>query len=172
MSNSHLSTRMTLTMICAAGALTMLLLHLHLLMYWQGIYSKYPWEGQEGAMAQGMIKPNFAQSTMSFNVARILLLVVALIVGFLYRRICVPAGFALWIGTTSISVVTVAPDRDAYHGQFGWLTVVFIALLHSFFIFWPVFAGILAGAAMGAFASQLKPAAVKQSQTPAPPVSP
>lgn len=159
-------------MICAAGAITMLLFHVHLLMSWQGIYSKYPWEGQEGAMAQGMAKPNFAKSTLSFNVARILLLVVALIVGFLNRRICVLAGFALWIGAASISVVTVATDGDAYHGQFGWLAVVFIALLHCFFIFWPVFAGALGGAAVGALASQLQPAAAQQSQTPASHVSP
>jgi hypothetical protein len=163
---------MTLAMICAAGAITMLVFHMHLLMSWQGLYSKYPWEGQEGAMAQGIVKPNFAQSTLSFNVARILLLVVAVIVGFLNRRNSVPAGFALWIGAASIAVVTVATDRDAYHGQFGWLAVVLIALLHSFFIFWPVFAGILGGAAVGALASKLKPVAAKQSQTPEPPVSP
>lgn len=66
-------------MICAAGALTMLLFHIPLLMTWQGIYSKYPWEGQDAAMAQRMVKPNFAQSTLSFNVARILLLVVAVL---------------------------------------------------------------------------------------------
>ena len=123
-------------------------------------------------MAQGMVKPNFAQSTLSFNVARILLLIVAVIVGFLNRRIFIPAGFALWIGAASISVLTVATDTQAYHGQFGWLAVVFIALLHSFFILWPVFAGILGGAAVGALASQLKPAAAQQSQTPASQVSP
>lgn len=148
MSNSRFSTKMTLTMICAAGVLTMLLLHMHLLMSWQGSYSKYPWEGQEGVMAKGTVKPNFAQSTLSFDVDRILLLVAALIVGFLNRRICVPAGFALWIGAASISVVTVATDGDAYHGQFGWLAVVFIAMLHCFLIFWPVFAGVLGDAAV------------------------
>lgn len=83
-----------------------------------------------------------------------------------------PTGFAFWIGATSISVVTVATAGDAYHGQFGWLAVVFIALLHSFFIFWPVFAGSLGGAAVGALASQLKPSAAKQSETPASPASP
>lgn len=169
MIKSRFSTRTTLAMICAAGAITMLLFHVHLLMSWQGIYSKYPWEGQEGAMAQGIVKPNFAQSTLSFNVARILLLVVAVIVGFLNRRICVPAGFVLWIGAASISGVIVATDGGTYYGQFGWLAIVFIALLHSYFIFWPVFAGILGGAAV---ASPLKPAAAKQSLAPEPPVCP
>lgn len=41
----------------------------------------------------------------------------------------------------------------------GSLAVVFIPLLHSFIIFWPVFAGILGGAAVGPLTSRLQFAA-------------
>lgn len=170
MNKPRLTNGATLGIIFAVGAATMLLFHLHLLMSWQGIYSKYPWNGQEAAMAQGMIKPNFAQSTLSFNVARMLLLVVAAVVGYVHRRICVPAGFALWIGAASIPALMIA--TDAHHGQFGFLAVVFVALLHGFFIFWPVFGGILAGAALSALISRFWPATAKQSPALEPAISP
>ena len=123
-------------------------------------------------MAQGMIKPHFAQSTLSFNVVRILLLVVASVVGYLHRRNCVPAGFALWIGAASIPALMIVTDAETYHGQFGFLAVVFVALLHGFFIFWPVFGGVLAGAALSALISRFWPAAARQSPAPEPTISP
>ena len=166
MNKPRLTNGATLGIIFAVGAATMLLFHLHLLMSWQGIYSKYPWDGQEAAMAQGMIKPHFAQSTLSFDVVRILLLVVAAVVGYVHRRNCVPAGFALWIGAASIPALIIATDAEAHHGQFGFLAVVCVALLHGFFIFWPVFGGILAGAALSALISRFWPAAARQLHTP------
>ena len=172
MNKPRLTNGATLGIIFAVGAATMLLFHLHLLMSWQGIYSKYPWNGQEAAMAQGMIKPNFTQSTLSFNVARMLLLMVAAVVGYVHRRICVPAGFALWIGAASIPALIIATDAEAHHGQFGFLAVVFVALLHGFFIFWPVFGGILAGAALSALISRFWPATAKQSPALEPATSP
>jgi hypothetical protein len=172
MNKPRLTNGATLGITFAVGAATMLLFHLHLLMSWQGIYSKYPWNGQEVAMAQGMIKPHFAQSTLSFNVARMLLLVVAAVVGYVHRRNCVPAGFVLWIGAASIPALIIATDAAAHHGQFGFLAVVFVALLHGFFIFWPVFGGILAGAALSALISRFWPSAAKQSHAPDPPVKP
>lgn len=172
MNKPRLTNGATLGIIFAVGAATMLLFHLHLLMSWQGIYSKYPWDGQEAAMAQGMIKPHFAQSTLSFNVVRILLLVVASVVGYVYRRICVPAGFALWIGAASIPALMIATDAEAHHGQFGFLAVVLVALLHGFFIFWPVFGGILGGAALSALISRFWPPTAKQSPAPESAISP
>ena len=166
MNKPRLSNGATLGIIFAVGVTTMLLLHLHLLMSWQEVYVKYPWYGQEDAMARGVIKPHFAQSTLSFHVTRILLLVVASVVGFLSRRIFVRAGLVLWIGAASIPALMIAIDADAYHGQFGFLAVVFLALLNGFFIFWPVLGGILGGAGLSALISRYSPAAVEHSAAP------
>lgn len=156
----------TLALIFMAGAATMLLLHLHVVMSWESIYSKYPWQGQEEAMANGVVNPQFSQSTLSFNVVRILLAIVGCIVGFLNWRLCLPAFVSLWAGATVAPALVIAAHSEAYGGQFGSLAVAFVAVLQGFFVLWPILGGVFSGAGLGLLISRVFPAQKPHAQTP------
>ena len=111
--------------------------------------------------------PPFIGFFLGFNVTRLLLLAVAVVCGFLIDwRLWAAGLLAYWAGATTIPALIAIADVEAYHGQFGFLAVVLLVVLHGFLIFWPVLFGFAGGAVVriliGRFSSPAGKAIVQQ----------
>jgi hypothetical protein len=147
----------------AVGVATMLLVYLFVPA--KEIYAKYSLPALDGL-------PPVGQFIIGFNVTRLILMAGAAVCGFYtgWRR-AAPASLAYGAGAIAIPALISMSDSEAYHGQFGFLAVVFLILLHAFFILWPVLFGFAGGASLSALQERFRSSST-QLCPPGPSASP
>jgi|PlaIllAssembly_1097288.scaffolds.fasta_scaffold432776_1 uncharacterized membrane protein len=96
----------------AFGAVTMLLLQLHFVLFWKSYYIHFPIQGYEGAMAEGKVAPFFTGSTQSAEITKIVLFLLPLAVLWFARGSAWRSTCGLWLGVMfSVVIIWLATER-------------------------------------------------------------
>ena len=120
----------------AIGAVTMLLLQLHFVLFWKSYYSHFPVQGYQGAMAAGNVSPFFTGSAQSLQITEIVLFALPLLVLWFARESSWTSTLGLWSGVMlSVVIIWLATKRLREDSNMWPIDLVFLSFLTALPLF-------------------------------------
>lgn len=119
--------------VVAVGAVTMLLLHLHFVMFWESSYSGFEWRGYEGCIVHGRCPPFFSGTSRSLLITNLVLFFLPLVVFWFARERPWTSTLGLWLGVMlSVVIIWLATKRLREDSNMWPISLVFLSFMTAF----------------------------------------